>query len=70
MSATNDQTELKKELELLEKLHKNIPLLRQNKYRKNLTEDICNKLYDETIIFNKNPNLFAFTTHIFIYLYI
>ncbi len=60
-----EHDELKKELELLEKLHKNIPLLRQNKYRKNLTEDICNKLYDETIVFNKNPNLFAFTTHIF-----
>lgn len=61
----DEKEKLKKELELLEKLHKNIPLLRQNKYRKNLTEDICNKLYDETIVFDKNPNLFAFTNCIF-----
>jgi P4 family phage/plasmid primase-like protien len=61
----DEKEKLKKQLEQLEKLHRNIPLLRQNKYRKNLTEDICNKLYDETIVFDKSPNLFAFTNHIF-----
>lgn len=61
----DEKEKLKKQLEQLERLHRNIPLLRQNKYRKNLTEDICNKLYDESIVFDKSPNLFAFTNHIF-----
>ena len=57
--------ELKKQLQPLEIFHKQISHLRQNKYRKTLTEDICNKLYDKTIVFNSNPNLFAFNNKIF-----
>jgi phage/plasmid-associated DNA primase len=57
--------EMKKHLQPLEAFHKQISHLRQNKYRKSLTEDICNKLYDKTIVFNAKPNLFAFNNKIF-----
>ena len=57
--------ELKMKLQPLENFRKQISNLRQNKYRKNLTEDICNKLYDKTIVFNSKPNLFAFNNKIF-----
>ena len=57
--------EMKSKLQPLETFRKQISHLRQNKYRKNLTEDICNKLYDKTIVFNVKPNLFAFNNKIF-----
>jgi len=57
--------EVKAKLQPLEAFRKQISHLRQNKYRKTLTEDICNKLYDKTIVFNANPNLFAFNNKIF-----
>lgn len=57
--------ELKTKLQPLEIFHKQISHLRQNKYRKTLTDDICNKLYDKTIVYNAKPNLFAFNNKIF-----
>jgi phage/plasmid-associated DNA primase len=57
--------EIKIKLQPLESFRKQISHLRQNKYRKTLTEDICNKLYDKTIIFNTKQNLFAFNNKIF-----
>jgi phage/plasmid-associated DNA primase len=57
--------EMKRKLQPLELFHKQISHLRQNKYRKTLTEDICNKLYDKTIVFNAKPNLFAFNNKIY-----
>lgn len=57
--------EMKSKLQPLEAFRKQISHLRQNKYRKTLTEDICNKLYDKTIIFNAKTNLFAFNNKIF-----
>jgi len=57
--------EMKAKLQPLEAFRKQISHLRQNKYRKTLTEDICNKLYDKTIMFNAKPNLFAFNNKIF-----
>jgi len=57
--------EMKTKLQPLENFRKQIAHLRQNKYRKTLTEDICNKLYDKNILFNAKPNLFAFNNKIF-----
>jgi phage/plasmid-associated DNA primase len=65
-SLTDDaKDEMKRKLQPLEIFHKQISHLRQNKYRKTLTEDICNKLYDKTIVFNAKPNLFAFNNKIY-----
>ena len=51
--------------QILEIFHKKISQVRQNKYRKTLAEDICNKLNNNNIKFNTNPNLFAFNNVIY-----
>ena len=60
-----DETEKKKQEDLLNKFHKNISTLRQIKYKKTLTEDICNKIYNRTIVFNDKPYIFAFNNAIY-----
>lgn len=66
VSLTETQREEnKKELALLEKFHKNISLLRQIKFKKNLREDICNKIFEAEVNFDNKPHIFAFKNKIF-----
>jgi len=51
--------------ESLNKFHKNVSLLRQIKYKKTLTEDICNKIYNRDAVFNNKPYIFAFNNAIY-----
>jgi len=65
LSTIINETEKEKQEELLQKFHRNISGLRQIKYKKTLTEDICNKIYNRNIVFNDKPYIFAFNNAIY-----
>ena len=68
LSANKDEsknTSIESVIKSINQLLTNVQLLRKNKPRKELIDDIINKVTDNTINFDSNPFLYAFTNKIY-----